>query len=135
MEEVSSVFVVDDDDAVRDSLVALLEPEGFFVRTYSSVDGFLNDLDRIPQADNPACLLLDLQMPGRSGHELLSVLAARDHRLPVIVMTGNADQRTRKQVLDSGAVAILEKPFDADDLIDTIRAAQDKFANTVSSKT
>jgi two-component system, LuxR family, response regulator FixJ len=126
IEEVFSVYVVEDDDAVRDSLAALLEPEGFFIKTYSSADRFLNDLDRIPHGRDQGCLLLDLHMPGKSGHELLSVLAVRDCHLPVIVMTGNADDRIKKQLLARGAVAVLGKPADADQLIDTIKAARQK---------
>ena len=126
-EEVCSVFVVDDDDAVRDSLVALLEPEGFFVRTYASVEGFLRDLDRIPQGGHPTCLLLDLHMPGRSGHELLSFLAGKECRLPVVVMAGTINETTRRQVLDRGARAVLEKPVDADHLIDTLKSTHQRL--------
>lgn len=124
IEQVDSILIVDNDDAVRDSLVALLEPEGFFVRTYASVDDFLDDLNRIPQGGSPTCLLLDLHMPGRSGHELLSFLAEREYRLPIVVMTGNINATTRKLALERGATAVLEKPVDADHLIETLRAAQ-----------
>jgi len=124
IEQVSSIMVVDDDDAVRDSLAALLEPEGFFVRTYASVDAFLDDLDRIPQGASPTCLLLDLHMPDRSGHELLSFLAGREYRLPIVVMTGNLNETSRQQAIERGATAVLEKPVDADLLIETLRAAE-----------
>ena len=125
--EVGSVFVVDEDDAVRDSLAALLEPEGFFVRTYASVEGFLQDLDRIPQGAHPTCLLLDLHMPARSGHELLSFLAGQECRLPVVVMAGTINEATRKQVLNRGVRAILEKPVDADHLIDTLKSTHQRL--------
>ncbi|MFT5439033.1 MAG: two-component system response regulator FixJ [Alphaproteobacteria bacterium] len=124
MDEAVSVYVVDDDDAVRDSLRALLEPEGFFVKPYASVNAFLDDMDEnTPGTGGPACLLLDLNMPGRGGLDLLAVLAERDSDLPVVVMTGTLDEGTRTRALYRGAVAFLEKPVDADQLIDTLRHA------------
>jgi len=117
-----SICVIDDDEAVRDSLAALLEPEGFVVKLYSSADTFLADLDKPPPGTGqPACLLLDLHMPGKGGQELLENLVGRDNRIPVVVMTGNAYERTKALALSKGAVAFLEKPVDADILIDTIR--------------
>jgi two-component system response regulator FixJ len=117
-----SVYVVDDDDAVRDSLVALLEPEGFIVQTFSSADEFLNELEEnTPEDGLAACLLLDLNMPGKDGFDLLTILADRDRDLPVVVMTGNIGEKTRTRALQCGAIAFLEKPVDADQLIDTLR--------------
>ena len=122
--EALSIYVVDDDDAVRDSLAVLLEPEGFTVRQFSSVDSFLEVLEEDPPGDGGrACLLLDLHMPGKGGQELLDILGRRESRLPVVVMTGNTDEKTRAQALLKGAVAFLEKPVDADRLIDTLRDA------------
>ena len=123
--ETLSVYVVDDDDAVRDSLAALLEPEGFAVKLFSSADAFLKGLERsYPGEGGPACLLLDLHMPGKGGQELLEILVARKSSIPVVVMTGNADAKSRSRALGTGAVAFLEKPVDADILIDTIKASQ-----------
>ncbi|MBT5459755.1 MAG: response regulator [Rhodospirillaceae bacterium] len=122
--EALSIYVVDDDDAVRDSLAVLLEPEGFTVRQFSSVDSFLEVLEEDPPGDGGrACLLLDLHMPGKGGQELLDILGRRESRLPVVVMTGNTDEKTRAQALLKGAVAFLEKPVDADRLIATLRDA------------
>jgi FixJ family two-component response regulator len=122
------VYVVDDDDAVRDSVAALLEPEGFAVRLFSSADQFLDDLDEIYPVDGgSACLLLDLNMPGKDGHVLLETLSKRNCTLPVVVMTGNVDERTRMQALKNGALAFLEKPADADQLIDTLRKALARY--------
>lgn len=124
LSEALSIYVVDDDDAVRDSLAALLEPEGFTVRQFSSVDSFLEVLEENHHGDGTrACLLLDLHMPGRGGQELLDILGRRESRLPTVVMTGNTDEKTRAQALMKGAVAFLEKPVDADRLIDTLRDA------------
>ena len=123
--ETLSIYVVDDDDAVRDSLAALLEPEGFVVTLFSSADAFLEGLDESSIRDDvPACLLLDLHMPKKGGQELLETLVARASRIPVIVMTGNADEKSRSRALGTGAMAFLEKPVDADILIDTIEASQ-----------
>ena len=117
-----SVYVVDDDDAVRDSLVALLEPEGFIVQTFSSVDDFLKELEQTPSEDGiAACLLLDLNMPGKDGFDLMTLLAERDRDLPIVVMTGNVGEKTKTRALQCGAIAFLEKPVDADRLIDTLR--------------
>lgn len=120
-----SIYIVDDDDAVRDSLVALLEPEGFTIRLYASADSFLDDFKSFHPSDaGRVCLLLDLHMPGQGGQELLDILVVRGDGIPVIVMTGNADQKTKTRAMNSGAVAFLEKPFDADQLIEAIRASQ-----------
>ncbi len=127
LNETLSVYVVDDDDAVRDSLAALLEPEGFAVTLFPSADAFLEGLgERHLRGSGPACLLLDLHMPGKGGQELLEILIARESRIPVVVMTGNADAKSRSRALNTGAMAFLEKPVDADILIDTIKASQQK---------
>ena len=122
--KIPSIYVVDDDDAVRDSLAALLEPEGFIIRPFESADAFLAHLEENFSGNTgPCCLLLDLNMPGKSGMELLAALAERKSGLPVIVMTGNIDERTKTKALMGGAIAFLQKPVDADQLIDTLRAA------------
>lgn len=124
VEEICTVYVVDDDDAVCDSLVALLEPEGFTVTLFKSAEELLANLEELcSRMGDRACLLLDLHMPGKRGQELLETLAARNHPLPVVVMTGNADEKSKRRALENGAVAFLEKPVDADQLIETIRDA------------
>lgn len=118
------VCIVDDDDAVRDSLMALLETERFVICTFSSVDEYLgNREENAPEDAAGACVLLDLNMPGKGGLELLAILAERNCGLPVVVMTGTIDEQTRARALQSGAIAFLEKPVDADLLIDTLRNA------------
>ena len=125
LNETISVYVVDDDDAVQDSLAALLEPEGFAVTLFPSADAFLEGLEaRHPGDGGPVCLLLDLHMPGKGGQELLEILVARESGIPVVVMTGNADEKSRSRALGTGAMAFLEKPVDADVLIDTIKASR-----------
>jgi FixJ family two-component response regulator len=114
-----TVYVVEDDEPVRDSLVALLESEGFNVAAFSSGEAFLAHFH--PAGD--ACLVLDLALPGQSGLELLEILGARAHHLPVFVFTGNADLRVRAKALDLGAEAVFVKPSDPRLLIETIRDA------------
>lgn len=124
MNKAQSVYVVDDDDAVRDSLVALLEPEGFVIRSYSSAADFLKGLDEHRANDTGrACVLLDIHMPGQSGDELLETLARQNRNLAVVVMTGNANAQLRRLVFSRGATGFLEKPADADHLIGAVRAA------------
>lgn len=123
-DEVISIYVVDDDDAVRDSLEALLVSEGFTVKLFASADSFLAGLaENQESGGGDACLLLDLHMPGTDGHELMTILGVRKIDIPVVVMTGNAYERTRSRAFRMGAAAFLEKPFDTDMLISTIRTA------------
>lgn len=114
-----TVYVVDDDEAVCDSLKVLLEGEGFSIEAFPSSEAFLNHF----HPAGLACLLLDVQLPGKSGIELLDLLQHRGHHIPVIVMSGLTDTRTRRRAIELGAAAFLEKPFDADELIDTVHSA------------
>lgn len=114
-----TVYVIEDDGPVRDSLVALLESEGFAAAPYASSEAFLAHY----HPGGEACILLDLELPGKSGLELLEILGAREHHLPVFVITGNADLRVRAKALDLGASAVFVKPSDPNMLIDTIRQA------------
>src|SRR5262245_62077208 len=100
------VHVVDDDEAVRDSLRALLESYGFDVHSYASAQEFLVVTALIPTG----CVLLDLHMPGMDGLELLDRLQARGSKLPVIVLTGRSDSVLRERVVRAGALTLLDKP-------------------------
>jgi len=111
------IYVVEDDEPVRDSLVALLESEGFDALPYATGDAFLAHFH--PGGD--VCLVLDLALPGTSGLELLEMLGKRQHHLPIIVVTGNADLRVRARALDLGAAAVFVKPSDPVLLVETIR--------------
>lgn len=119
MEEEKTIYIVEDDEPVRDSLVALLESEGFAVVPYGSAEDFLAHF----HPDGSACLLLDLELPGKNGLELLEILGARPHHVPVIVITGKADLGARAQALDLGAAAVFIKPANPDVVIATIREA------------
>jgi len=114
-----TIYVVDDDDAVRDSLKMLLESYQLFVRDYGSVPEFLDGIDPV---DN-SCLVLDLHLPAMGGFDVMNTLARRGVTLPVIVITGRSDAQTKARALQSGAVAFLEKPVDDQLLMNAIETA------------
>lgn len=124
MSEEQTVFIVDDDDAVRDSLTALLEAGGFKVTQFSSGAAFL---DAVTSTEN-GCLVLDVRMPGLSGPEVQAKLAERNVALPVIVMTGHGDLAMAVKAMKAGAVDFLEKPTSVDEITTAVRAALDKSA-------
>jgi len=112
------VHVVDDDDAVRDSLTLLLESAGFAVRTYSSATALLAALPGIA-----GCILTDVRMPEMDGLALQRHLAEAGVRLPVIVMTGHGDVPIAVEALKTGASDFLEKPFDDSQLLAAVTNA------------
>lgn len=116
MESESIVFVVDDDAAVRDALRELLEASGLHVATFASVEEFWAGY--LPR--RPACLLLDIRMPGVSGLDLQEQLKARGINLPIIVLTGHADVAMATRCLKAGAADLLEKPVDDRKLLASI---------------
>src|SRR5262245_58067499 len=95
----STVFVVDDDPAMRESLSWLLQSAGLTVETFESAEHFLSRCD----PSRPGCLLLDLKLPGKSGLELQNDLATRDLNLPIIFLTGYAEVPTAVRALKTGA--------------------------------
>jgi FixJ family two-component response regulator len=117
----SSVFVhvVDDDDAVRDSLGDLLRSMDYQVALYASAAEFLN----VDLPDAPACLVLDVRLPGTSGLEFQEYLTHVDIRLPVILMTGFGDIPMSVKGMKAGAVDFLTKPIRHQDLLDAVAAA------------
>jgi two-component system response regulator FixJ len=111
-----TIFVVDDDVAVQDSLKVLLESADHRVETYGSGQEFLDN-----GYDHAAgCLILDLDLPVVSGLEILQALSARCSIMPVILISGQADRATRDGALQTGAVALLEKPIEDGLLIETV---------------
>jgi len=105
------VYVVDDDEAVRDSLQFLLEP-GYQVATFDSAEAFLDRYD--PKAI--ACLILDVRMPGMSGLQLQEELLARGSHLPVVFITGHGDVPMAVATMKKGAADFIEKPFEQEAL-------------------
>jgi two-component system response regulator FixJ len=116
------IFVVEDDEAFRDSLKALLESAGLTVETYASGEEFLQAYN----SDRCGCLLLDIRMPGIGGLELLEKLAAAKTNLPVIIMTSHGDVPKAVKAMKAGAVDFLEKPFRDEVVLGCIRHAFEK---------
>jgi FixJ family two-component response regulator len=114
-----TVFVVDDDRPMRQSLTALLEAMGFAVRAFSGAGSFR----QFYRSSMPGCLLLDVCMPGASGLELYEQLLHDGLRVPVVFMTAHADVSMAVAAMKSGAVEFLEKPFDRSTLEDRVRRA------------
>ncbi len=120
----ATVFVVDDDPAVGDSLKRVLESTGWHVVSWCSGEEFLAAYDDTA----PACLLLDLRMPGLSGIDVQERLHASGTNLPVIVLTAHGDIPTAVQAVKRGAFEFLEKPIRAEALIDVLSRAIDWHA-------
>lgn len=115
------VHVVDDDEAIRESLALLLESSGQPARTYCNAETFLAALD--PAA--PGCVVTDVRMGSMSGLELQRVLRDRGIGLPVIIITGHGEVAMAVQALKDGAVDFIEKPFDEDVFLASVRSALD----------
>ena len=114
------VYLIDDDEPVRDSVRTLLETCDYQVQDFPSCRDFMDGFDGRGPEDSKGCLLLDLHMPVMSGLEFMERHGADLRGMPVILITGRADAATAARVRDAGVVAVLEKPFEDDDLLDTI---------------
>lgn len=114
-----TIFVVDDESAVRDALTCLLEAEGFAVRTYESGAAFLAAY----QLGQPGCLLLDVRMHGMSGLQLQARLAQMEATVPTIIITGHGEIPMAVQAMSAGALDFLEKPVNAERLVERVRVA------------
>jgi len=115
----ATVFVVDDDEAVRDSLALLLRSVELAVATFSSANDFLDSYD--PAA--PGCLILDVRLPGMSGLELQQRLADDGADLPIVFITGHGDVPMAVRAMRRGAVDFLQKPFSDQELLDRAQQA------------
>ena len=113
-----TIYIVDDDDGVRDSARALLESYDLAVEDFASARDFLAAFDE----EVGGCLLLDLNMPEMGGFELLEVLRERHVNIPVIIVTAQGDAAAKERARRAGAFALLEKPVD-DSLLKTIEKA------------
>jgi FixJ family two-component response regulator len=120
----SVVFIVDDDEAMRNSLRWLIESVGHTVETYASAQAFLDN----HYPGRSGCLLLDVRMPGMSGLELQSQLDSHDIRLPVIILTGHGDVGMAVKAMKAGALDFIEKPFDDELLLAAIEKALNEDA-------
>jgi two-component system, LuxR family, response regulator FixJ len=113
------VYVIDDDEAMRDSLDFLLDSSGFDVVLFESAQNFLDALPKLALG----CIVSDVRMPGVDGIELLKRMKALHSVLPVIIMTGHGDVPLAVEAMKLGAVDFLEKPFEDDQLITMIETA------------
>ena len=127
------VFVVDDDLAVRRSTERLIRSIGLEVQTFASAREFL----RNPRPERPACLVLDVRMPGLSGMDLQRDLSKSGIHIPIIFITGHGDIPMSVRAMKAGAVEFLTKPFGSRGLLDAVRAAieRDRLAQKEQSET
>ena len=116
------VFVVDDDAAIRTSLHRLMTSVGFRVEVFASTRAFLD----APRPDAPACLVLDVRLPGLSGLDLQRQLAETDAELPIVFVTGHGDIPMSVRAMKAGAVEFLTKPFRPQALLDAVRSAVER---------
>jgi two-component system, LuxR family, response regulator FixJ len=124
------IYVVDDDDAVRQSLEFLLRTAGFQVRAFESGKSFLESMPQL----NAGCIITDVRMPEISGVDLLRKVKERDPDFPVIVITGHGDIALAVEAMKMGAADFLEKPFDDDQLLTSLRTTLSRDAGIAERK-
>ena len=126
------VYVVDDDESMREGASSLIRWAGYEVREFASADDFL----AIARPNTSSCLVCDVSMPGLSGLDLQRVLLESGEYLPIIFITGRGDIPTTVRAMKAGAVEFLSKPFDAEALLDAIGSAveADSSRRTASEK-
>lgn len=112
------ITVVDDDPSVRKALSRLIRSAGLCEATYESAEAFLA-ANVLTECD---CLVLDVNLPGKNGLELQAELVASGRSCPIVFITAHADERTRDQAIENGAVDFLRKPLDGERLLKTIQA-------------
>ena len=117
MSKAPTIYLVDDDQAVRLALGFLLEVEGFAVHSYDSAQAFLDDLPDIVAG----CLITDMHMAGMTGLELLHRLRTLGCALPALVITGRSHAGLAAHVVDAGAARLVEKPFSPDEILEAVR--------------
>jgi two-component system response regulator FixJ len=119
MPDTPIIFIVDDDEAVRDSLQTLLDVEGYRTEVFDSGLAFLEAYG----AERAGCLLADVRMPDMSGLDLQEILRERSSRLPVIIITGHGDVPMAVRAMKAGAVDFIEKPFSETTILDGVKRA------------
>lgn len=113
----STVLVIDDDPALRDSVARLLRSLGLDAQLFASISDFLGSAP----PDGPTCLVLDVRLPGKSGLDLQRELAAANRELPIVFITGHGDIPMSVQAMKGGAIEFLTKPFRDQELLDAIQ--------------
>jgi two-component system, LuxR family, response regulator FixJ len=119
------VYIVDDDEAVRDSLSCLLEAKGYVVKSFGSALDFLAAAPALPIG----CLIVDIRMPKMDGLELQERLKARALGFPMIVVTGHADVPLAVRAMKAGAIDLIEKPFASETILDSLGGALSRLAS------
>ena len=119
----ATVFIIDDNPAVRDAIRWLVEQVGLTAKPYTSAREFLSAY----QPGTRGCLVLDIRMPGMSGIELQERLASSGSQLPIIIVTGHGDVPITVRAMKAGAFEFLQKPFNDQVLLDVIQSALDKY--------
>ena len=119
MTENPVISIVDDDESVREAIESLMKSVGYIAKVFSSAGEFLKS----EYLNDTGCLILDLQMPGMSGLELQSRLAASRSRVPIIFISAHSDAEARARALEAGAIGFLQKPFSEDALLDAIKSS------------
>jgi FixJ family two-component response regulator len=125
-----TVFVVDDDASMRRALSSLIRSVGLQVKLFASANEFLRE----EKADGPACLVLDVRLPGLSGLELQRELLLAGNAIPIIFITGHGDVPMSVRAMKAGAVEFLPKPFRDQDLLDAIQQAIEKDGVAVKQR-
>lgn len=128
MGQAVSVYVIDDDEVVREMLGALLAASGHQVRAYASAQAFLEHLPQL----SAGCVISDVQMPGMTGLQLLHRMRDRLAEFPIIVLTGHADVPLAVEALKAGAADFIEKPFDAVKVLSAVNAAVERLSRATS---
>lgn len=128
--DTQTVFIVDDDLAVRDSLSLLLSLRGYRTATFASAEDFLQRFD----PDARGCLIVDVRMPGISGLELQTELRRRGSRLPVVIVTAHGDAASARAAFKADAVDFLEKPFDELGPLEAVEAALRRERENATAK-
>jgi FixJ family two-component response regulator len=113
------VYVIDDEEAVCRSVARLVRTVGLRAETFPSVQAFLAH----PVGDQPACLVLDVRLPGPSGLDLQAAMGTRQHSMPIIFITGRGNVPMSVRAMKGGALDFLQKPFDGQELLDGIQRA------------
>ena len=119
MNDKTTIHVIDDDAAIRDSLAFLLDVNGFRPLVYDSADAFMRKLT----SDTPGCVISDIRMPGMNGIELVRKLKSTGSACPVILITGHGDVSLAVEAMKAGAIDFIEKPFDDAVLLGAIQSA------------
>jgi len=117
--DAEAIYIVDDDPAVRDALSVLFNMEGYVVETFSDGDTFVQSASKAV----PACVMLDVHMPGRSGIEILKALNAENYPAPIFIISGQGDIPMAVEAIRNGAFDFVEKPFSAETVLDRVKEA------------